>query len=352
MIILDDHKLNYHLDRVQAWLNGERIAPITMDIALTRACTYNCIYCYSKLQKNKSKVLTWNVIKRFLDDAREIGVKAISLVSDGESTCSPHVYNTILYGKEIGLDMALGTNGYLLKDDRLIEILPKLSYIRFNVSAATPKWYAKIHGCDEKCYHKVVGTIKKCVAIKKKHKLNVTIGMQMVLHPDYIHDIIPLCELGRDLGIDYFIIKHCSDDEDGSLEVDYSKYLYIKDILKDAESFTMGDYQVSVKWSKILDGRNRTYSHCYGPPFIMQLSGSGLVAPCGMLFNERYAKYHIGNIVDTSFKELWKGERYWKVMKMLAEDHNVYKCGSLCLQHNVNQFLDGLRKIPKHVNFV
>jgi len=37
-LVLDAHKLSYHFDRVQSWENGERIAPITVDMALSRAC--------------------------------------------------------------------------------------------------------------------------------------------------------------------------------------------------------------------------------------------------------------------------------------------------------------------------
>jgi len=117
---------------------------------------------------------------RFLDDAAEIGVKAISFVSDGESTCNPHLYEAILRGKSNGLDMALGTNGYLLRDDRLEDILPALTYLRFNFSAADPKRYCEIHGCKEDCFYKVVKTIENCVAIKRKNKLLVTLGLQMV----------------------------------------------------------------------------------------------------------------------------------------------------------------------------
>jgi len=36
-LILDSHKLPYHFDRVQSWENGIRIAPISVDMALTRA---------------------------------------------------------------------------------------------------------------------------------------------------------------------------------------------------------------------------------------------------------------------------------------------------------------------------
>ncbi len=364
-LILDGHKLNRHKERVEAWLRGERIAPITIDCSLTRACGYKCTYCYGQLQANDEKRMTKDVIFRFLDDAAEIGVKAVSFVSDGESTCSPHLYDAILRGKQNGLDMALGTNGFLLKDERLGDILPALTYLRFNISAAVPRRYSEIHGCPEAAYHKALATIRDAVAIKKARNLDVTIGLQMVLLPEFADQLLPLAKLGRELGVDYLVIKHCSDDENSSLGVDYEKYNDLVDLLKEAEAYSEEDYLVRAKWSKILSGGKRCYTQCFGPPFIMQFSGSGLVAPCGMLFNEKYKKYHIGNIADTSFKELWKGERYWEVIHLIAsEKFNARTmCGSLCLQHKVNEFLWELKHgrmsletpqgmQPMHCNFI
>lgn len=364
-IILDGHKLAWHKDRVDAWLKGERIAPITIDCALTRRCTYKCIYCYGMLQANDEKRMSKDVIFRFLDDAAEIGVKAISFVSDGESTCSPHLYDAILRGKSNGLDMALGTNGYLLKDERLVDILPALTYLRFNISTAEATRYAAIHSCRRECYFKVVNTIKACVKIKQEKTLDVTLGLQMVLLPEVMDQIIPLAKLGKKLGVDYLVIKHCSDDESGSLGIDYSKYHDMVDMLKKAEAYSDDKYMVKAKWSKILSGGKRNYSRCYGPPFIMQFSGSGLVAPCGMLFNDKYKKYHIGNIVDTPFKKIWQSERYWEVINLIASEKFDARtmCGSLCLQHKANECLWALKHenaviekegadLPMHINFV
>ena len=364
-LILDGHKLEWHSDRVQAWLQGERIAPITIDCALTRACTYRCVYCYGQLQANDEKRMTRDVIFRFLDDAADIGVKAVSFVSDGESTCSPYLYDTILRGRSNGLDMALGTNGYLLNDERLNDILPALTYLRFNISAGEPKRYAEIMGCQEAHFYKVINTVKKCVKQKKANALDVTIGLQMVLLPEFSDQVTPLSMLGKDLGVDYLVIKHCSDDEKGSLGVDYHKYYALENILKQAESYTEDGYHVQAKWSKIMSGGKRRYSRCYGPPFIMQFSGSGLVAPCGMLFNDKYKKYHMGNIADTSFKKLWQSSRYWEVIDFIASEKFDARtmCGSLCLQHKVNECLWDLKKQgatiekpkgepPMHVNFI
>lgn len=364
-LVLDSHKLNWHKERVEAWLKGERIAPITIDCALTRRCTYRCVYCYGQLQANDEKRMTKDVIFRFLDDAAEIGVKAISFVSDGESTCSPHLKDAIIRGKSNGLDMALGTNGYLLKDQDLPEILPCLTYLRFNFSAGEPKRYSEIMGCREECFYKVVKTIKEAVRIKKEKNLPVTLGIQMVLMPQFSDQIIPFAKLGKELGVDYAVIKHCSDDEEGSLGVDYSKYFALVDILKEAESLSDQNYLVRAKWSKILSGGKRRYSQCYGPPFIMQLSGSGLVAPCGMLFNRQYKRFHIGNIADTSFKKIWKSKRYWEVLNLIASEKFDARtmCGTLCLQHKVNECLWDLKngntalenpqgEPPMHINFI
>lgn len=365
-LILDGHKLNWHRDRVNAWLRGGRIAPITIDCALTRRCTYRCIYCYGQLQANDEKKMTRDIIFRFLDDAAEIGVKAVSFVSDGESTCSPYLYDAILRGRANGLDMALGTNGYLLKEERLEQILPALTYLRFNVSAGDPHGYASIMGCKKGCFYKVCDIIKKCAEIKKKNKLGVTLGLQMVLMPRIKDQIIPTVKLGRHVGVDYVIIKHCSDDEKGSLGINYAAYKGAMDELKEAESFSDKRCLVKVKWSKILSNGKRRYTRCYGPPFIMQFSGSGLVAPCGPFFNKRYKRFHIGNIADTSFKEIWKSERYWEVMDFIASDRFDARtmCGTLCLQEKVNEFLWDLKNgktgledtkdtmPPMHVNFI
>ena len=63
---------------------------------------------------------------------------------------------------------------------------------------------------------------------------------------------------------------------------------------------------------------------------MLQISGSGLVAPCGMLFNERYKRYHIGNICDTRFKDIWNSDEYWNVINVTSEFNAQKMCGTLC----------------------
>lgn len=364
-LILDGTKLSWHLDRVRAWERGERIAPITIDCALTRACNFACGYCYAMLQENDRQVITQKVIYDFLDDCAGLGVKGISFVSDGESTISPVFLDAVVRGSSLGISMACGTNGYVLNRRKLEEILPHLTYLRINISAGERDRYAQIMGVKEEFFDRVCENIHAMMEIKRRDGLPVTIGLQMVLMPQYQDQILPLARLGKELRPDYLVIKHCSDNEEGALGVDYAGYAHLYDKLREAEALSDEGYLVKVKWSKIQAEGKRSYQRCYGPPFMIQLSGSGLVAPCGMLFNEKYRKFHIGNICETRFRDIWASDRYWEVMNYLAgPNFNAQSmCGTLCLQHKVNEVLDGHKKgyaalaepagvPPQHLSFV
>lgn len=363
-LILDGTKIAWHQDRIAAWQRGERFAPITIDMALTRACQYACGFCYSKIQENERKAFTRETIINFIDDAAEVGVKGISLVSDGESTMSPHFEEMIELGGAKGISMAVGSNGYALDERRIRKILPHLTYFRFNVSAGEPKRYADIMGVKEGAYYKVMQNARDMVRIKKELGLKCTIGFQMVFDPRYHDQVLPFVKLGKEIGVDYSVVKHCSDDS-GFLGVDYSKYKDTYETLRQAEAMSTDTYQATVKWAKIETAGVRSYERCHGSAFLLQISGSGLVAPCGQMFNEKYKKYHAGNIVTERFKDIVFSDRYWAIQEYLAsEDFNAKRmCGSLCLQDLPNRYLDKVKRgeiitqtpegvAPQHYNYI
>ena len=372
---LDGTKIAFHKERVEAWIQGEKIAPITIDMALTQKCSYACTFCYAGLQQNPAQPATWENYENFLDDCVSIGhkpgegVKGISLVSDGESTENPFFLKFILKAKTNGIDIASGTNGLKLPMESAPDLIDNLTYLRININAAEPKPYAQVMGTTEKNYFRVIENIKELVRLKIERQSSITIGLQMVLLPEYADQVLPLAKLGRELGVDYTVIKHCSDDEDGRLGVDYSWYVSDEaiELLKLAEAMSTENYSVQAKWSKMRTGRNRTYSKCFGTALLLQMSGTGIVAPCGSFFSSKYKRFHIGDIKNERFKDIWKSDAYWEVMAYLGSDKfdPRKECATLCLQDKVNETLfqilesgdltalnTGSNKIPEHVNFV
>ena len=368
-LILDSHKLSYHMERVNAWEAGERIAPVSVDMSLTRACGAMCSFCYAMMQESqaRSSIKTAHALT-LLDDFAAIGIKSVSLVSDGESTLSKAYVPFIQHAAELGINVGNATNGWEWEPEKIEQVLPYLTWVRFTVAAGRPASYAAnmYKGPEHtEVFDRAISHIKYAVDLKRCKKLGVTLGIQMVLMPDLKDEIIPFAQLGVDLGVDYAVIKHCSDDEQRTLGIDYSLYESMHGLLEQAEAMSNDQTKVIVKWTKIRDGDKPSYQRFYGPQFLLQISGSGLVAPSGMFFNARYSKLHIGNFTEERFIDIWKSERYWRVMQYLASPafNAQTMMGTLPIQHYVSVALDnhakGIEKIrlgrepkPLHVNFL
>ncbi len=368
-LILDSHKVSYHYDRVEAWENGEKIAPISVDMALTRACGAMCSFCYAMVQEpqERANIKTKEALD-LLDDFAEVGIKAVSLVSDGESTLSKAYVPFIQHASKIGIDIGNATNGWEFEQEKVDQVLPHMKWVRFTVGAGTPEGYSKIMYKSEahtQVFDRAMKNIRYAVELKKKLKLDVTLGIQMVLTPEFKDEIIPFSKLALDLGVDYGVIKHCSDDELGTLGIDYSKYEAMYPLIREAEKMSTDNTKIIAKWSKIKDEGVSSYNRLYGPQFLLQLSGTGLVAPSGQFFNARYSKLHMGNFTEERFIDIFKSNRYSKIMDYIASPSFDAQTmmGTLPITHYVNEALDnhakGIRKItpnygpkPLHVNFI
>ena len=368
-LILDSHKLSYHVDRVRAWEAGERIAPVSVDMALTRACGAMCSFCYAMMQESqaRSSIKTIHALN-LVDDFAAIGVRSLSLVSDGESTLSKAYVPFIQHAAKLGIDVGNATNGWEWEPEKIEQVLPHLTWVRLTVAAGRPESYARImyKGPEHtEVFDRAMRHIKYAVDLKKRKNLGVTLGIQMVLMPQFKDEIIPFAQLGLDLGVDYAVIKHCSDDEQHTLGIDYSRYEELYSLLTQAEAMSTEQTKVIVKWDKIRDGDKPPYKRFYGPSFLLQISGSGLVAPSGMFFNARYSKLHIGNYTEERFIDIWKSDRYSRAMNYLASSafDAQTMMGTLPIQHYVSVALDrhakGIERIqaatgpkPLHVNFL
>jgi len=369
VLILDSHKVSYHYDRVETWENEEQIAPVCVDMALTRSCGAMCSFCYAMMQEPQERpAIKVKESLNLLDDFAEIGVRGVSLISDGESTLSKAYVPFIQHAAKLGIDVGNATNAWEWEPEKIEQVLPHLTWVRFTVAAGKPESYAKImyKGPEHtEVFDRAMGHIKYAVDLKKRNNLKCTLGIQMVLMPEFKDEIIDFSQLALDLGVDYGVIKHCSDDEFGTLGVDYEQYERMYGLLKEAEEMSNDDTKIIVKWEKIKDKGKPSYKRFYGPQFLLQISGSGLVAPSGMFFNARYSKLHMGNFTEERFIDIFRSDRYSRIMNYLASpDFDAQTMmGTLPIQHYVSVALDNhvkeIQRIepangenPLHVNFL
>lgn len=356
--MMDGTKMLWHMDRVKEWESGKRISPIYIDMGVTKKCNIKCAYCYGVYQKFKDEIIQRDALVNLFKDATSVGIKGIGLIGDGEPTLNPHIYEAMEEGKKTGLDIAISTNGVLLDESKLENILKNCVWMRFNLSAGTREGYKQVHGVDK--FERVKKNIETAVRLKKEKGYTCDVGLQAVFVPKLMDsEIMEEAKLAEELGVDYLLIKQCSLPEGNSKvnKVSFNEHDVenSRPFLEWAQGFSK---KVVVKWGAMdiqrdmmVEGK-RPYEGCLGIPFLLQISGNGKVYPCGHLFGKEGDKYLMGDLHKQRIGKIIKSKRYWEIVEMMKTFDVNNGCHGMCRQDKVNEFLFDYTQKPKGVNFI
>lgn len=350
-LFLDGHKLLYHLEVVERWLRREEIAPIHVEISPTSLCNQRCGFCYRDFDGHRANMLKQEVFLNLMRSLVQVGVKSVLLAGDGEPLLNKTTTEAIILGHQLGLDMALNTNGVLLTEEMALEVLPPLIWLRFSIMSTDPNHYAQIHGVDKRQLEQAIENIKTCVRIKHEQNLSVTLGIQQVLLVENAQDVFAQARLSKELGVDYYVLKPFSKHPLNVYDIPDDLHLRFKDELKKAEGLSDTSFKVIIRWNTFSDKGIRDYDHCLGIPFIAQIAADGGVYACCPFFGN--SRFLFGNLNEHSFEEILRSQRRKDVLKDILEHVDVHKeCMTYCRHHQINRFLWRLINPPKHINFI
>jgi MoaA/NifB/PqqE/SkfB family radical SAM enzyme len=358
--MMDQSKTLWHMDRViDHFEKGKRIAPVHIDMGISKFCNIKCVFCYGMFQNPSKDYIKREALLQMIRDSAEIGIKSLAFIGDGEPTCNPACYEALELANSLGIDMAISTNGILLDDEKIEKILKNCRWMRFCLAAGTKEGYISIHGADY--FDKVVENIRRTVEIKEEKGYPCEIGLQAVFVPTIMaQEMIEEARLAVELGVDYFVIKQCSLPDEGQTGMaqfnlnDYDRP-NIKEALKKAEYLSTDKTKIIVKWNVISQKGVRNYKGCPSIPLISEMSGNGDWYPCGFMFGNKkeFERYKFGNIHEKTLKQIFYSDRYWYVIKKMREEFNVQtQCKGCCRQDQVNRFLDNYLNKPININFI
>jgi len=344
--LMDGCKFIYNQDRLQDFLDGKRIMPVTIDMGIHKSCNIKCVYCYGVKQVKSPKYVFPEKLLMLADDAKEVGIKSIAIVGDGEPTMNLGLYPFVEKLKENKVDCAVATNGLLLTVPQVESLTSSCTWIRFNISGVNK--YDQIMGAPKGSLSKLEEIVKYAVA----HKKDCTIGLQAVLIPEGFSEVIPLAKKAIEWGVDYLVIKQFSDGGEGMpLHFDMDKYNDSVGNLKIAELMSTKNTKIIIKWKAMCDSTNITknkkweFDKCIDLPFLFQISGDGGCYPCGYLFgNERYC---YGNVNEERLIDILHSEKYWDTIKRIAETPLEILCTGQCRHMEGLKFMDKLVKAYK-----
>ncbi len=347
---LDGHKMNYHTREIADMFDGKLKAPIYVEISPTGVCNHKCLFCHYNYLGHEGRFKKGKIIE-LVKELASMGVKSLVFAGNGEPTLHVDTFEAIQLAKSLGLDVALSTNGALLKEEHFEILAKNLTWIRFSFNAGSEENYAHVHQTKSDDFKKVIENIKKLKATKDKLKSNITIGTQFVLIPENKDFALEHGRMLKSLGVDYFSVKHFYDHSHNEFQVvENISNEFIDKLSKDAEMLCDDNFNFLVRSTNNLTSQ-RIYDKCYGLEFLVFIDENGDVFSC---FSHQYDKKTImGNIFDNNFKDIWESTQKKDSLDHINNCIDKNSCQPNCRHHQINNYLWELKNPSiEHLNFI
>lgn len=166
-------------------------APTWVVIELTRACNFNCIWCYADCGPDtEAKQMNWNEAKQFIKILADSGVKQVTC-SGGEPTVYPHLHDFVKEAYDYGLITHMTTNGYLMDEKRTRELVKLgLTQVQINIDSLDAVEHDQVRGMN--------GSYDKALqALKNASNEGISAVSQTVITKNNENNILEILDYAR-----------------------------------------------------------------------------------------------------------------------------------------------------------
>ncbi|MEW6221247.1 MAG: radical SAM protein [Thermodesulfobacteriota bacterium] len=346
-LTLEHHKLFSHWDRVHAWLQGEAVIPPTVEVSPSSACNHRCLMCGYDHLGHRRGIMDPALLQSICQDVAAAGVRGLVFAGDGEPFANRGLLPAMAASRAAGADVAVSTNGALIRDQDLPLLAELLTWIRFSVNGTEDEEYARVHGCDRRVFGEVWRRIEGLVAAKRRLASPVTIGVQMVLLPENIAGAARLAARAREAGVDYFVMKPFLHNPKNAYAagVDYQAHAAT---LEAATTLATTGFTSQMRWDTVRC-QPRGYRQCLAWPFLLYVRTDAALMPC--LARQEEDRLSLGNLATGGFAALCRQARQGGVATAMAAI-DVATCQPSCRHHSMNNALWQMLHPGPHRSFV
>lgn len=335
-------KIFSHMERMHKWWQGENIYPIAVELGPSGPvnCNNKCNFCMHRSYYDSKAMMDFELYKRIIDELKKLDVKGMVFSSSGEPLTNPGIVAFITYTKKIGIDIGLVTNGTAWRKSGMIEAVARdVTWARTSLDAGTPETRAKIHGVSLEDFGRVLESLTMLANEKTRIKGMCHIGAQMVVTEENWWEVYEATRRVKETGIDYFQIKpvvfHPRDNKPQLSRRFWETAMVLIDATK--QDFEEETFDVFVKYDQFdaimaPDHEKSAYKECRAN-FFPVVEATGKIYHCSQ--TRGLPKFELGDLSQSTFKEIWNGERRKKIVANI----DVSKCQPICRCHWLNKML-------------
>lgn len=358
-------KVFSHIDRVFELKTTGDARPVHMTIGFTNYCNHKCPWCYINWNQagraggrsgaGRTEQRAVNADDRLIEavaEARAIGLRAVTIVGDGEPTLHKKFVSYLERLAALGLDIGIFTN-FSTRTPAIIEALAAhCFFVRGSIDAASAEVHQKSHGGDD--FDLVIANLRRLTALRGAARRPV-IGVQFVTNQWNYRQLPEAARFYRELGVDYMTIKPAYKNELNPAHPENEAPLdEVFSFMKQARAESRDGFKVYAKYPQFREvlqfktNDGRYYKQCYATPLSPYLDEDGNVEMCGNLKGRGFT---MGNIYRNSFQEIWQSSQRRDCLDRI----DLHKCPSGCKLDPLNKVLwDALNPDDDliHPNFI
>jgi len=319
--------------------------PLTVGWDITHMCNLRCKHCYANAGKRIEEEFALEEIKKIVDELDSLGTVLIALAG-GEPMLRKDIYEIISYIKSKGMEVFLNTNGTMINEDTIIELINAgLTHIEISVDGLEED-HDFIRGKGS--FEKVLNALEIC----KKYNIKVGIMSTLFKHNyknipnfiDYFYDkgvvgigFLRFIPSGRGKENNNILAMETMARKE-AIEMVYKKRIqYGEDFYLKIE--TPVSYLVAKEYDELMNKHKYTsfmQRGCDGGILSCQILSSGLVTFCPQMGIGNY------NLHEYSMEFIWQNDEYFKQLRTRELKGKCGRCKEkdLCGGCRVDAFIN------------
>jgi len=324
-------------DKLNLFFNRHKTL-ISLELDLTNKCNNDCPGCTGI--RDNPVTLDFYQVKELVDQmSNDFDLKSIIISGGGEPTLHKNFIEILYYIKSKGISIGLNSNGVAITEKKAVAILECCTYLRISLDAGTPEMYAITHGDNERTFNKVLSNMKVISSLKRAGNYQTSFGVGFLTSNQTIDNADDFVRVCKESNVDFAQLRPFT----GDFSDFNDEYVSLK------KKYENNDFKVvssSHKYSHFGDVDKRPYSKCYGMMFNTVVTADYKVYAC--LHHRQKNKYFLGDLNDTTMKEIWLSPRIIDVYNNI----DFCDCPYFCRNDDVNRSLESLSNNISHADFL
>ncbi|AIF70184.1 aldehyde ferredoxin oxidoreductase [Palaeococcus pacificus DY20341] len=305
----------FYIDNVKVLIPAELDLKY-LYIEVTNRCNLRCEMCFKQYWEDEEGDMDYALFLKILDDAEKFpDLRLIYFGGVGEPTVHPKFMDMVREVKKRGYAVGISTNGFLLTDERikeLVELGVDLVYISLDTLPVQPTKLGHVMPSV------TVDRLKKLMRAKKEKKSEIPhVGVEVVVTKENYMQMVEIAEYLSQFDINSLLFSNIIPvNEEHSKLIVYDGSVNLEPYINQMHARGYKGFLL-----KLPEFELRTERHCdFIEKKVAVVRWDGEVAPCYRFLHnypeyifgreKKVMAYSFGNVRDKSLMEIWTSREY------------------------------------------